>query len=120
MTGEIVGALITNLHKFLEEESSSDDSSVPGLQDRGLFDSLSSNGSSMPILQARAAEFLSSDNGTMSCDEDGVYDDGEHCGYKARSLKQIIGTNVIGVEDKGGHFSNISMALFKYTILGRA
>ena len=115
---ELVGALITNMHEFLEDESSSDDSSMPVLQDRGLSDSSSSDGSSMPLLQARAAEDSSSDDGTMSCDEDGVYDDGEHCAYKTRTLKQIIGTNAIGIEEKGDRFRNISMALFKYSVLG--
>ena len=74
----------------------------------------------MPTLQDRAAEDSSSSDGTMSCDEDGVYDDGEHCGYKARSLKQIIGTNASGIKEKGERFSNISMALFKYSIMGPA
>ena len=115
---ELVGALITNMHEFLDDESSSDDSSMPPLQDRGLSDSSSSDGSSMPFLQARAAEDSSSDDGTKSCDEDGVYDDGEHCVYKARTLKQIIGTNAIGIEEKGDRFQNISMALFKYSAMG--
>ena len=74
----------------------------------------------MPILQDRAVEDSSSDDGTISCDEDGVYDDGEHCVYKARTLKQIIGTNAIGIEEKGDRFHNISMALFKYSVLGPA
>ena len=87
MTGENVGALITNLHEFLEDESSSDDTSMPGLQDRGLSDSSSSNGSSMPIFQDRVVEDSSSDDKTTSCDQDGVYDDSEHCVYEARTLK---------------------------------
>ena len=116
---ELVGALITNMQDFLDDESSSDNSSMPGLQTRGLSNSSSSSGS-MPTLQDRAAEDSSSSDGTMSCAEDGVYDDGEHCVYKARSLKQIIGTNVRGIEEKGDRFSNISMALFKYSITGPA
>ena len=115
---ELVGVLITNMHEFLDDKSSSDDSSMPGLQSRGLSNFLSSDGS-MPILQDRAAEDSSSSDGTMSCDEDGVYDDGEHCIYKARSLKQIIGTNARGIEEKGEQFSSISMALFKYSIMGQ-
>ena len=86
---------------------------------KGTSDSSSSNGL-VPLLQERAAEDSSSDDEIMSRDEDGVYDDGKHCGYKAQSLKQIIGSNTIGIEDEGGRFSNISMALFKYTILGPA
>ena len=115
---ELVGALITNMHEFLEDESSSDDSSMPVLQDRGLSDSSSSDGSSMPFLQARAAEDSSSDDGTTSCDEDGVYDDGEHCAYKARTLKQIIGTNARGIEEKGERLGSINLVLFKYSIMG--
>ena len=116
---ELVGVLITNMHEFLDDKSSSDDSSMPGLQSRGLSNFLSSDGS-MPILQDRAAEDSSSSDGTMSCAEDGVYDDDEHCLYKARSLKQIIGTYIRGIEEKGDRFSNISMALFKYSIMGPA
>ena len=67
---KIVGALITNLHNVLEDESSSDSISMPGLQNRGLSDSSSSNGLSIPILQDRAVEYSSSDDGTISCDED--------------------------------------------------
>ena len=76
---ELVGALITNMHEFLKDEVSSDDGSMPGLQDRERSDSSSSDGSSMPFLQPRAAEDSSSGDDTMSCDEDGLYDDGENC-----------------------------------------
>ena len=120
VVGEVVGAVITNLHKLLNDESSSDDDSRPGLQERGREDSSSSDGSSMPLLQDRAREDSSSDNDTKSCEEDGIYDDGEHCGYKARTLKQIISTNSIEGEDYGDCFHNSSMALFKYSILGPA
>ena len=46
--GEVVGAVITNLRELLNDESSSEDGSMPGLQERGREDSSSSNGSSMP------------------------------------------------------------------------
>ena len=72
----------------------------------------------MPLLQARAAEDSSSDDGTKSCDEDGVYDDGEHCVYIPRSLIQIIGASAIGIEEKGDRFLNVSMALFKFSVMG--
>ena len=42
---EIVGALITNMHEFLNDELSSDDGSMPGLQERARSDSSSSDGS---------------------------------------------------------------------------
>ena len=115
---EVVGAVITNLHKLLNDDSSSDDNSRPGLQERGREDSSSSDGSSMPLLQDRAREDSSSDDDTKSCEEDGIYCDGEHCGYKARTLKQIISTNSVGGEDYGDRFHNSSMALFKYSLLG--
>ena len=99
VSGKIVGALITNMQEFLDDESSCDNSSMPGLQSRGRSTSSSSN-APMPTLQDKAAEDSSSNDGTMSCDGDGVYDDEEHCGYKARSLKQIIGTNAIGIKEK--------------------
>ena len=117
---EVVGALITNMHEFLKDEVSSDDDSMPGLQDRARSDSSSSDGSSMPFLQSRAAEDSSSDDDTMSCDEDGLYNDGEHCVYKARTLKEIIGTDFRGIEEKGGRLGNISLALFKYNLMGTA
>ena len=69
------------MREFLEDEVSNDDDSMPGLQDRARFGSSSSDASSMPFLQSRAAEDSSSDDDTMSCDEDGLYDDGEHCTY---------------------------------------
>ena len=64
----------------------------------------------MPLLQDRARENSSSDDETKSCDEDGIYDDGEYCGYKARTLHKII----------GGDSSFPNNALFKYSILGPA
>ena len=104
--------MITKLHEMLDDESSDDDGSMPGLQERAREDSSSSSGSSMPPLQARAREDSSSDDDTKSCDEDGIYDDGEHCCYKEHTLKQIIGG------DSGGRFPSNSIALFKYSILG--
>ena len=108
------------MHEFLNNEVSSDDGSMPPLQDRGLFNSSSSDRSPMPFLQARAAEDSSSNNETKSCDEDGLYDDGKYCVYKARTLKQIIGTNTGGIEEKGERLGSISLALFKYSIMGTA
>ena len=108
------------MHAFLKDEVSSDDGSMPGLQDRARSESSSSDGSSMPFLQARAAEDSSSDNDTMSCDEDGLYDDGEYCTYKARTLKEIIGTNFRGIEGKGETLGSINLALFKYSLMGTA
>ena len=35
VVGEVVGAVITNLHELLNDESPSDDNSRPGLQERG-------------------------------------------------------------------------------------
>ena len=117
---EIVGALITNMREFLEEETTSDDDSMPGLQDRGRSESSSSDGSSMPFFQPRAEEDSSSDDDTLTCDEDGLYDDGENCKYKAPTLKEIIGTDFRGIEEKGRRFGRTSMALFKYSLKGTA
>ena len=104
--------MITILREMLDDKSSGDDGSMPGLQDRAREDSSSSSGSFMPLLQTRAREDSSSDNDTKTCDEDGIYDDGEHCCYKERTLKQIIGG------DSCGRFPSNSIALFKYSILG--
>ena len=84
---ELVGALITNMREFMEDEATSDDDSMPGLQDRARSDSSSSDGSSMPFLQSRALEDSSSGDDTMSCGEDGLYDDGEHCAYGTNSKR---------------------------------
>ena len=70
--GEVVGAVITNLRELLNDDSSSDDGSMPGLQERGREDSSSSDGSSMPLLQDRAREDSSSDDKTKFCEEDGI------------------------------------------------
>ena len=85
--GEVVGAVITNLREMIYDKSSSDDGSMPDLQERAKEDFSSSDGSSMPPLQERAKEDSSSDDDTKSYDEDGIYDDGERCGCKARTLK---------------------------------
>ena len=117
---ELVGAIITNMCEFLEDEVYSDDDSMPGLQDRVCSDSSSSDGSSMPFLQSRATEDSSSDDDTMSCDENGLYDDGEHCLYKAPTIKEIIGTDFQGIEEKGERLGNFNLALFKYSLMGTA
>ena len=74
----------------------------------------------MPFLQSRAAEDSSSDDDTMSCDEDGLYDDGEHCLYKAPTIKEIIGTDFRGIEEKGERLRRFNLALFKYSLMGTA
>ena len=117
---ELVGALITNMHEFLNDEVSSDDGSMPGLQDRERSDSSSSDGSSMPFLHSWASEDSSSGDDTMSCGEDGLYDDGEHCAYKAPTLKEIIGTNFKGIEEKGERLGSTVLVLFKYSLMGTA
>ena len=104
--------MITNLREMLDDESSGDDESMPGLQDRAHEDSSSSSGSSMFPLQARVRVDFSSDDDNKSCDEDSIYDTGEHCCYKEHTLNQIIGG------DSGTLFPSNSVALFKYSILG--
>ena len=56
---ETVGGIITNLREAIENNS------------------LSSKDGSMPGLQERTREDSSSDEGTNSFGEDGIYDDGE-------------------------------------------
>ena len=115
---ELVGALITNMCEFMEDEATSDDDSMPGLQDRARSELSSSDGSSMPFLQSQASKYSSSDDDTTSCGEDGLYDDGEHCAYKAPTLKEIIGTNFKGIEEKGERLGSTVLALFKYSLMG--
>ena len=110
----VIGAVITNLHEVIHDGSSSDEGSMPGLQERAREDSSSSEGSSMPPLQERAKEDSSSDEDTKSYSDDGIYNDGEFCGYKAFTSKQIIGG------DSGGLFPNNRLTLFKYSLHGYA
>ena len=74
----------------------------------------------MPFLRSREAEDSSSDDDTKSCDEDGLYDDGEHCLYKAPTIKEIIGTDFRGIEEKGERLGSFNLALFKYSLMGTA
>ena len=91
---EAVGAIITNLHELFNDDSSSDDGSMPGLQERGREDSSSSDdGSGMPPLVSRGPTDSSSDDDTESITEDGMYNDGEPWGCKSLTLSQIIGGN---------------------------
>ena len=69
---EVVGAVITNMSELMNDDSGSDTSSMPGLQERGREDSSSSDGSSMPLLQDRAREDSSSDDDSKSYEEDGI------------------------------------------------
>ena len=90
---EVVGAIITNLHELFDEDSSSDDGSMPGLQERGREDSSSSDGSAMPHLVPRGQDDSSSNGDTKSITEDGIYDYVEPWGCKSLTLSQIIGGN---------------------------
>ena len=72
VNSETVGCNITNLREVIENNSSSsEDGSMPGLQER-------------------AKEDLFSNDYTDFFGEDGMYDDGEPWGSKKLSLKQII------------------------------
>ena len=94
---EAVGAIITNLHELFYDEFSSDDGSMPGLQERGREDSLSSDGSGMPHIVPRGPSDSSSDDNTESITEVGMYDDEEPWGCKSLALSQIIGGNSDGL-----------------------
>ena len=71
MSAEVVCCIITGMSELNKDDSSSDGSSIPDLQDRGQSD-------------------LSSGDNTDSYGEDEMYDDGESWGYKEQTLKQII------------------------------
>ena len=94
---EAVGAIIANLREAVHDNSSSDEGSIPGLQERAREDSSTSEEAYMPFLQERAKEDSSSDDDTNSYGEDGIYNDGESWGYKALTLSQIIGGNFGGL-----------------------
>ena len=53
---EALGAIITNLHELFDDNSSSNDGSMPGLQERGREDSSSSDGSAVPHLVPRGQD----------------------------------------------------------------
>ena len=110
MEDGVVGAVITNLREVIYNGSSSDEGSMPGLQERAREDSSSSEGSSMPPLQERAKEDSSSDEDTKSYGDDGIYNDGESWGYKAITLKQIIGGN------SGGLFPSNCLTLYAFSL----
>ena len=65
---EVVGCIITGISELNNDNFSSDSGTIPNLQDRSQDDWLSNNG-------------------TDSYDEDGMYNDVECWGYKARTLK---------------------------------
>ena len=48
-------------------------------------------------LQERAREDSFSDEATNSCGKDSIYDNGKPWGYKALTLKQIIGGKPVGM-----------------------
>ena len=97
MDTEAIGGIITNLHELVHNDSSSNEGSMSGLQERAREDSSSSEGLSMPPLQERAKEDSSSNEDTKSYGEDGIYNDGESWGYKVLTLNQIIGGNSDGL-----------------------
>ena len=69
---EFVGAVIVNMPPSLSDDaSSSDDESMPGLQDRALDD-------------------WSSVSSADSDDDDSIYTDGEMTGWKHQSILEII------------------------------
>ena len=68
MNTEVIECIITGMCKLNKDDSSS-------------------NGGSMPSLQERDQDDWSNDNGIDSYGEDGMYDNGEYWGYKARTLK---------------------------------
>ena len=111
---EAIGAIITNLRVVVHNDSSSDEGSMPDLQERAREDSSWSEGASMPPLQERAKEDSSSDDDTDSYGEDGIYDDGEPWGYKALTLSQIIGGN------SGDLFSANRPTLYAFSLHGYA
>ena len=51
MNTEAVGAIITNFHDLFDDDSSSSDGSMPGLQERVREDSSSSDGSGMKVFK---------------------------------------------------------------------
>jgi len=82
----VIGSIIRNLREVIHADSSNNEGSMPGLQERARKDSSYSEGLPMPPLQERAKEDSSSDEDNKSYDEDGIYNDGESWGYKALAL----------------------------------
>ena len=97
MNSETVGGIITNLQETIEKKNSS-----------------SSEDESMPGLQERARKNSSSDEDTNFFGEDGIYDNGEPWGSKELSLKQIIGGK------SGGMFHSNIPTLYAFSWYGYA
>ena len=95
MNPEVLGAIITNMSELIKDD-------------------LSSDGGLMPGLQERAKEDLFSDDETDSYDDDEIYENGEPRGYKALTLKQIIGRT------PGGMFPNSIPTLYAFSWYGYA
>ena len=74
-----------------------------------IKDNSSNEGGSMPGLQEKARENSSIDDDTNSCDDEGIYEDREPWGYKALTLKQIIG------QAAGGMFPNNVTTLYAFS-----
>ena len=96
VNGEAIGDINTNLREAIESDSSS------------------SEDESMPDLQERAREDSSSDRDTNSFGENGIYDNGEQWGPKELSLRQIID------KKSGGMFSNNVPTLYAFSWHGYA
>ena len=90
-----LSCIITRMSELNKDKSSSDDNSMPGLQDR-------------------IKENSSSDGDTNSYGNDGIYDDGEDWRYKAQTLKQIIGGK------PGSMFLNNTSTLYAFSWHGYA
>ena len=88
---EAVGDIITNLLEAIKSNSSSsEDESMPGYQERAREDSFSNEDTNL-------------------FGEDGIYDDNEPWGFKALTLKQIIGGK------PGGMFFNNISTLYAFS-----
>ena len=79
-----------------------------------IQDDSSSEGGLMPSLQEIAREDSSSNDEINSFNDDGIYEDGESWGYKALTLKQIIGGT------PGGIFPNNIPTLYAFSWHGYA
>ena len=96
MNAEVVGCIITSISELNTDDSSSDNSSMSSLQDRGQSD-------------------WSTDDDTDSYGDDAMYDDREWWGYKELTLKQIIS----GVHD-GMFLASGTPTLYAFSLHGYA
>ena len=97
MNAEVVGCIITDISELNKDDSSSEDGSMPGLQEKAQSDSSSSG------------------DDTDSLCESELYPDGEPWGCQEQTLKQIISGTSTGL-----FLTSDTLTLYAFSLHGHA